>query len=51
MDEGRVACVVENAGLIRSRQGINLPGATLSAPSLTEKDHEDLAWAIQHELD
>ena len=51
MDEGRVACVVENPGIIRSRQGINLPGATLSAPSLTEKDYEDLAWAIKHELD
>ena len=50
-DEQRVVCRVEQAGTIRSRQGINLPGVVLSTPSLTEQDRADLAWAIQHELD
>lgn len=50
-DEGRVVCVVEQPGEIRSRQGINLPGVALSVPSLTEKDHQDLAWALAHEID
>jgi len=49
--EGRVVCVVEHPGEIRSRQGVNLPGVKLSTPSLTGKDREDLAWAIQHGLD
>ncbi|MFN0055439.1 MAG: pyruvate kinase [Planctomycetales bacterium] len=49
--QGRVVCVVDQPGVIRSRQGINLPGATLSTPSLTDKDREDLAWGIQHGLD
>src|SRR5579859_1204316 len=44
--EGRVVCVVEQAGDIRSRQGLNLPGVALSTPSLTAKDREDLAWAV-----
>jgi pyruvate kinase len=48
---GRVECVVEQPGEIRSRQGINLPGAVLSTPSLTDKDRADLAWAVSHELD
>ncbi len=48
---GRIRCVVERPGTIRSRQGINLPGVMLSTPSLTEKDREDLAWAVAHELD
>lgn len=47
----RAVCVVEQPGEIRSRQGVNLPGVALSTPSLTEKDREDLAWAVAHELD
>lgn len=44
-------CVVEGAGTIRSRQGVNLPGVALSTPSLTGKDRDDLAWAIENDLD
>lgn len=51
-DNGQfVECVVEREGIIRSKQGVNLPGVQLSTPSLTEKDLADLAWAIQHGLD
>lgn len=50
-DEGRVLCVVEHPGEIRSKQGLNLPGAVLSTPSLTNKDREDLRWAVQNEVD
>ena len=48
---GWVRCVVDGNGEIRSRQGVNLPGVALSTPSLTEKDREDLKWALEHELD
>ena len=50
-EAGWVRCVVDGPGLIRSRQGVNLPGVALSTPSLTEKDREDLAWALEHDLD
>jgi pyruvate kinase len=46
-----VRCVVEGAGVIGSRQGVNLPGVALSTPCITEKDEADLAWAIKNELD
>jgi pyruvate kinase len=49
--EGRVVCRVEQSGDIRSRQGLNLPGVALSTPSLTEKDHDDLAWAVANGID
>jgi pyruvate kinase len=49
--EGRVVATVEQGGPIRSRQGINLPGVTLGTPSLTEKDKEDAAWALEQNLD
>lgn len=48
---GRVVCSVEQPGVVRSRQGVNLPGVALSTPSLTEKDRRDLMWALDHELD
>jgi len=38
-------------GLLRSRQGINLPGATLSLSALTEKDLLDLDWSAQHQVE
>jgi len=50
-DGSEVKCLVEQPGVVRSRQGINLPGVRLSTPSLTEKDREDLAWAMSQELD
>lgn len=39
------------AGEVRSRQGINLPGARLGIESLTEKDLRDLDWTAQHSVD
>lgn len=49
--EGRVICTVDGPGLIRSKQGINLPGVSLSTPCLTEKDLADLDWAVKNEID
>jgi pyruvate kinase len=39
-------CRVEQAGEIRTGCGINLPGVELSVAALTEKDREDLLWAV-----
>ena len=44
-------CVVEQPGHVRARQGINLPGVSLSTPSLTEKDRDDLDFALRQGLD
>lgn len=43
--------VVEAGGLLKSSKGINLPGTAVSAPSLSDKDREDLAWAIARGVD
>jgi pyruvate kinase len=42
----RVMCRVARGGLLRSNKGINLPGISVSAPALTEKDIADLDFAI-----
>lgn len=51
LEQRRVTCEVAEGGPLRSRQGINLPGVKLSTPSLTEKDLDDLEWALDQELD
>ncbi|MCA9236528.1 MAG: pyruvate kinase [Planctomycetales bacterium] len=41
----RVELRVLNQGIIRSRQGINLPGVKLSAPAISVEDHQHALWA------
>ncbi|MCC6150463.1 MAG: pyruvate kinase [Planctomycetes bacterium] len=47
----RLRCQVEVGGVLKSRKGINLPGSKISAPSLTEKDALDLAFACSIGVD
>ena len=46
-----VICVVENGGELGEHKGINLPGIKLDIPSLTRKDRQDLAFALQSGAD
>jgi len=46
-----VRCRVVRGGLISEHSGLNLPGVPVSAPSLTEKDVEDLRYGIEREVD
>jgi len=48
---GDVECEVVNGGVLGEHKGINLPGVALSIPALTEKDHDDLAFGLKHEVD
>jgi len=41
-----VVCEVLNPGLVRSRQGVNLPGAKLSLKALGEGDRRAAQWGI-----
>ena len=42
---------IVHGGLLKSRKGINLPDSKVSAPSLTEKDIEDLEFGMQFDLE
>jgi pyruvate kinase len=46
-----IECTVINGGTLGENQGINLPGAALSIPALTEKDRKDLEFGLQHGVD
>lgn len=41
-----ITCTVIHGGELRDRQGINLPGLRVSAPSLMPKDIEDVRFAM-----
>ncbi len=38
-------------GVVKPRKGINLPDSNVSAPSLTEKDEEDLKFGLEHDVE
>jgi pyruvate kinase len=46
-----VVCRVIDGGTLGERKGINLPGVSLPIDSLTEKDIEDLHWAVEQKVD
>lgn len=50
-DGKNVRCVVIHGGILKSRKGINLPNTRVSAPSLTEKDIEDLEFGLKNDVD
>ncbi len=63
LDDGAIALIVEsttrtdvicrviNGGILGERKGINLPGVSLPIDSLTEKDLDDLKWAVGQNAD
>lgn len=46
-----IECSVTIGGTITSHKGINLPGTTVSAPTLTEKDREDIRFGAEQGVD
>jgi pyruvate kinase len=46
-----VFTTVVNGDFLGERKGINLPNISLPIPSLTQKDRDDLEWAIKMDID
>jgi pyruvate kinase len=51
VDGGRARCAVLVGGRITSHKGVNVPGVPVPIPSLTPKDLEDLAFALELGVD
>ena len=49
--ETDVICRILIGGVLSERKGINLPNTPLPIPSMTEKDHADLIWAMDQNVD
>ena len=46
-----VVTKVTEAGTLSNNKGINLPGVAVSVPALSEKDMDDLRWALKQGVD
>ncbi len=49
--EDRLKCRVLDGGTLGSRKHVNLPGVRVNLPSITNKDREDIAFAIEQDVD
>ena len=46
-----IHCTVVVGGIASNNKGINLPGVGVSAASLTDKDKDDLTWALENDVE
>lgn len=46
-----VVCQVLEGGTLSNNKGINLPGVAVSVPALSDKDEDDLRWALRTKAD
>jgi pyruvate kinase len=51
VERGRASCLVVIPGVVQAHKGVNVPGVPLPIPSLTRKDLDDLAWALELGVD
>ncbi|MFP4114784.1 MAG: pyruvate kinase [Spirochaetota bacterium] len=46
-----VRCVVRSGGTLGSRKNVNIPGVRVQLPAITEKDRDDILFAINEGMD
>ncbi|HKY72279.1 MAG TPA: pyruvate kinase [Nitrospira sp.] len=51
ISDGHLDCKVVIGGTVNSHKGINLPGTCVSAPTLTDKDREDIRFGVAQGID
>jgi len=49
--EHQVVCKILEGGSLSDHKGMNLPGIRISQPSFTKKDHADILFGIDHDVD
>jgi len=50
-DSRKADCRVVQGGVVRSRQGVNLPGVKLSVKTIQPADAENARWAVREQID
>jgi len=46
-----IICSIQTGGILKPKKGMNLPGMKLSTDSFTEKDRNDISFALKHRID
>ena len=49
--DGYLLCEVKNDATLGSRKSVNVPGVRINLPSLTEKDRNNILYAIEKDID
>ncbi len=49
--EDHLVCEVQNEATMGSRKSVNVPGVRINLPSLTERDKENIKYAIERDID
>lgn len=50
-DNDSATCEILNTGILKEHKGINLPDTSISLPSMTQKDFDDLDFLIENKAD
>lgn len=50
-ENGLIHTTVENAGTLKSKKGVNVPGVSVQLPGITEKDAQDILFGIEQGVD
>ncbi len=49
--EDYIVCEVQNEAALGSRKSVNVPGMRINLPSLTERDKDNILYAIERDID
>jgi pyruvate kinase len=51
IDGPDIECRVIVGGPLRNTKGVNIPGANVPLPTLSDKDREDITWGVRHGME
>lgn len=51
VEQRQLETVVLNSGIIKDKKGVNIPEVLVNLPSLTDKDKDDILFAIESDVD
>ncbi len=50
-ENGEIVTSVKNAGVLKNKKGVNVPGVSVQLPGITEKDEADIRFGLENDID